>query len=80
MLGSCVTYSTCALFMVRYTFLSAFVSDGIEMSRKCVNSVDNICHIYVCVCVWRNNICFKEVCLNLIDKMNVLPVLWLYSR
>jgi len=46
MLGSCVTCSACALFIVRYTFLSALDSDGIEISRKCVNSLDNFC--YVC--------------------------------
>lgn len=45
MLGSCVTCSACALFIVRYTFLSAFISDGIEVCRKCVNSLDNFCYI-----------------------------------
>jgi len=59
--------------MVGYTFLSAFVSYGIEIFRKCVNSLDNFC-------MWRNHICFKKACLNPIDKMNVLPLLWLYSR
>ena len=46
MLSSCVTCSACALLAVTYTFLSAFVSDGIEMSHKCVNSVNNFCYIY----------------------------------
>jgi hypothetical protein len=32
------------LFAVRYTFLSAFVSDGIEMPHKCVKSADNFCY------------------------------------
>jgi hypothetical protein len=45
-LGSCVTCSACALFAVRYTFLSAFLSNEIEMPCKCVNSADNFC--YVC--------------------------------
>jgi len=44
-LGSCVTCSACTLFVVRYTFLSAFVPDGKEMSSNCVNSVDNFCYI-----------------------------------
>jgi hypothetical protein len=43
--GSCVTCSACALFSVRYTFLLAFVSYGIEIPRKCVNSADNFCNI-----------------------------------
>jgi hypothetical protein len=43
--GSCITCSACALFAVRYTFLAAFVLDGIEMPRKCVNSADNFCYM-----------------------------------
>ena len=43
-LSSHVTCSACALFAVRYTFLSAFVSDGIEMPHKCVKSADKFCY------------------------------------
>jgi len=54
-----------------YTFLSAFVSDGIGISCKCLNSPDDFC--YICACVWRNRICFKEAHINPSDKMD-LPV------
>jgi hypothetical protein len=66
-LGSCVTCSACTLFIVRYTFLSAFVQDGREMPSKCVNSVDNFCYIYM----QRNHICFKEACFNFGNKISV---------
>jgi hypothetical protein len=34
------------LIVVRYTFLSVFVLNVIEMTHKCVNSANNFC--YVC--------------------------------
>jgi len=40
-LSSCVTNFAYALFMMRYTFISAFVSDGMYMLCKLLNSTEN---------------------------------------
>lgn len=69
-LGSCVTCSACALFAVTHTFLSDFVSHGIEMPCMCTVQITS-----VVVCMWRNRICFKEAHFNSSDKMSLLPLL-----
>jgi hypothetical protein len=56
-LDSCVTRSACAVFAVRYTFLSTSVSDWIEMPPKCVNSASNFCY----VCVEKAHLCQGSV-------------------
>ena len=69
--GSCVSYSACALLVVRHAF-SLSLCFRRDRNASCVNSAN-----YFCFILGKNYICFKDACFNPSDKRSLLLLLWL---